>query len=94
MIAPVVHRFQWGQRVRTTAELRNDDGSFPELAEGALIIRAGDVGEVVQLGIHTDSNSAVYMVEFHQRVVVGCLEHELSPDDVPAPAAAALGATP
>jgi nitrogen fixation protein NifZ len=77
MIEPVVAKFQWGQRVEASFDLFND-GSFPECAADALLARAGDIGEVVQVGTHTESSLPVYLVEFTPDRVVGCLEHELA----------------
>jgi nitrogen fixation protein NifZ len=67
--------YAWGQRVRAVTDLFND-GSYPDVPEGALLARAGEVGEVVQVGHHTEANLPVYLVEFG-RTVLGCLEEEL-----------------
>ena len=77
MMEPVVPKFQWGQRVQALADLYND-GSFPECPAEALLVRAGDDGEIVQVGTHTEWNTAVYLVEFGPQRVVGCLEHEIA----------------
>lgn len=69
-------RFQWGQPVRTAVDLFND-GSYPEVAEAALLVACGSRGEIVQTGMHEESNTPVYMVEFPDGKVVGCLEPEL-----------------
>jgi nitrogen fixation protein NifZ len=71
-------KFQWGQRVSTVDDLFND-GSFPDHAEDALLVKAGDAGEIVQVGTHTESGMYIYLVEFGERLVVGCLEGEISP---------------
>ncbi|HXP90914.1 MAG TPA: nitrogen fixation protein NifZ [Fibrobacteria bacterium] len=75
MIGPVVPIYQWGQKVVAAKDLFND-GSYPELDPDALIVPDGRIGEIVQVGTHVDTNTAVYMVEFGPRVV-GCLEHEI-----------------
>jgi nitrogen fixation protein NifZ len=77
MTDPVLPKFQWGQRVQALLDLYND-GSFPECPAEALLVRAGDSGEVVQVGTHTESNTPVYLVEFGPKLVVGCLEQELA----------------
>jgi nitrogen fixation protein NifZ len=77
MMEPVVSKFQWGQRVQAVLDLYND-GSFPECPADALLVRAGDNGEIVQVGTHTESNTPVYMVEFGPKRVVGCLEQEIA----------------
>jgi nitrogen fixation protein NifZ len=71
-------KYQWGQRVKALADLRND-GSFPDAAPEALLVPAGGAGEIVQVGRHTEANLAVYLVEFGQKLVVGCLEDEIAP---------------
>jgi nitrogen fixation protein NifZ len=81
-------KYQWGQRVRAEIDLYND-GSHPEHAPDALLVPAGAAGEIVQTGMHVDSNTPVYMVEFagvpH---VVGCLEEEIAPETANAPSPA------
>ncbi len=71
-------RYQWGQPVVAAVDLFND-GSFPNQPQGALLARAGEPGEIVQVGSHVDSNTPIYLVQFHELRVVGCLEEELSP---------------
>jgi nitrogen fixation protein NifZ len=78
MIEPRLPKFQWGQRVRCLIDLVND-GSYPNAAEDALLAAAGTVGEIVQVGSHVDSNTPVYIVEFDERYVIGCLEEEIEP---------------
>lgn len=76
MTEPAVPKFQWGQRVRATLDLYND-GTFPECPAEALLVRSGDAGEIVQVGTHVETNTPVYLVEFGERRVVGCLEGEI-----------------
>ena len=78
MNEPRLPRFQWGQRVKALVDLRND-GTFPDAAIEALLVGVGDVGEIVQVGTHTEANIPVYLVEFGERLVVGCLEEEINP---------------
>jgi len=78
MIEPAIPKYQWGQRVKTLVDLLND-GSYPQVPEKDLLASAGDVGEVVQVGTHVESNTPVYMVEFASKRVIGCLEDEISP---------------
>jgi len=78
MIEPRIPRFQWGQRVKALVDLHND-GSFPDAAVEALLVNVGDVGEIVQVGTHAEANLPVYLVEFGERLVVGCLEEEILP---------------
>lgn len=77
MIEPREAIYQWGQRVSAAVDLYND-GSYPDQPAQALLVTVGQVGEVVQVGTHTESNTTVYLVEFGARRVVGCLEEELA----------------
>lgn len=71
-------KYQWGQRVRALADLAND-GSFPDVDPGALLVALGSSGEIVQVGTHTEANIPVYLVEFGKSRVVGCFEEEIEP---------------
>ena len=78
MIEARLPKYQWGQRVRAMVDLHND-GSFPDAPAEALLVGVGDSGEIVQVGRHTEANLPIYLVEFGERLVVGCLEEEISP---------------
>jgi nitrogen fixation protein NifZ len=78
MIEPRLPKYQWGQRVKALADLRND-GSFPDTPLEALLVSVGDLGEIVQVGTHTEANTPIYLVEFGERLVVGCFEEEILP---------------
>ena len=78
MIEPRIPRYQWGQRVKALIDLFND-GSFPDAAVDARLVGVGDTGEIVQVGTQTEANLPIYLVEFGERLVVGCLEEEISP---------------
>jgi nitrogen fixation protein NifZ len=78
VIEPRFPIYQWGQRVRALNDLHND-GSYPDAPAEALLVKSGDGGEIVQVGTHTDSNTPIYLVEFGERLVVGCLEEEIAP---------------
>ncbi len=69
-------KFDWGRRVRATVDLFND-GSFPEKEPEALLVKAGDAGEVVQIGAHVETETTIYLVEFSEKIVIGCLEDEI-----------------
>ncbi|PWB83300.1 MAG: nitrogen fixation protein NifZ [Methylocystaceae bacterium] len=71
-------KFDWGMRVRATIDLFND-GSYPEHEAEALLVKAGDPGEIVQVGRHVESETTIYLVEFGDKLVVGCLEEEIEP---------------
>lgn len=87
MMEPRQPRYEWGQRVCAGTDLFND-GSYPEAEEGALLVREGELGEIVQIGHHVEANVPIYLVEFDGRVL-GCLEEEILPaNPAPAPAPA------
>ncbi|QGM47767.1 nitrogen fixation protein NifZ [Methylocystis heyeri] len=71
-------KFDWGRRVKAAVDLFND-GSYPELEPDALLVKAGDAGEVVNIGAHVESETTIYLVEFNEKIVVGCLEDEIEP---------------
>lgn len=71
-------QYEWGMRVRATQDLVND-GSYPDKPDDALLVEAGSWGEIVQVGIHAETNIPVYLVEFGEQLVVGCLEEEIAP---------------
>lgn len=79
MIEPRTPKYQWGQRVQALIDLHND-GSYPDQPGDALLVRSGERGEIVNVGTHTESSTPVYMVEFGERHVVGCLEEEIAPE--------------
>jgi len=78
MIEPRLPKYQWGQRVKAAIDLVND-GTFPDAPVDGLLVATGGVGEIVQVGTHTEANLPIYLVEFGERLVVGCLEEEITP---------------
>lgn len=71
-------RYDWGQRVRATTDLVND-GSYPDRAEEELLVKTGDLGEIVNVGTHVETEMVIYLVEFSPQLVIGCLEEEIEP---------------
>lgn len=71
------HKFAWGQKVFAGINLFND-GTHPERSVDVLLVERGTRGEVVQVGLHEDSNTPIYLVEFDGSCVVGCLEEEIA----------------
>ncbi len=71
-------KYEWGQRVRAIADLFND-GTHPGRAPEARLVKAGDRGEIVQVGAHVETETPIYLVEFAGSIVVGCLEEEIEP---------------
>jgi nitrogen fixation protein NifZ len=78
MFEPRLPKYEWGQRVKALIDLYND-GSFPGAPEKGVLVKLGDTGEIVQVGTHTEENMPIYLVEFAENLVVGCLEEEISP---------------
>jgi len=78
MIDPQEPKSQWGQPVVTVADLIND-GSYPDIAENAMLAATGTRGEIVQVGMHEEAKIPVYLVEFADGKIIGCLEEELGP---------------
>lgn len=76
MPEPQATRYEWGQRVRASQDLYND-GYYPGVEADALLVKSGDAGEIVNVGMHTESNTHIYLVEFPDSRVVGCLEEEI-----------------
>ncbi|MET4072440.1 nitrogen fixation protein NifZ [Bradyrhizobium sp. S3.2.6] len=77
MIEPRLPRYRSGQRVEAAIDLLND-GSFPDASAEECLVSVGHVGEIVQVGLHTEANLPIYMVDFGKQLVVGCLEAEIS----------------
>jgi nitrogen fixation protein NifZ len=75
---PEMPKYQWGQRVQAAADLFND-GTYPDQPPECLLATNGELGEVVQVGRHVETNTIIYVVEFQNRHVVGCLEDEIVP---------------
>lgn len=74
--------FNIGDEVRITRNVRND-GTFPGLERGDLIMRKGAVGTVVDRGTFLQ-DQVVYTVHFlEEDRVVGCREEEVIPADAP-----------
>lgn len=78
MIEPREAKYQWGQRIVATADLFND-GTYPDREPEALLVATGTPGEIVNVGYHEELNLPVYLVEFQESAVVGCLEEEIMP---------------
>jgi nitrogen fixation protein NifZ len=69
-------RWQLGDAVRVTRSVRND-GTYPGEETGALLIRRGSVGHVVDVGTFLQ-DQIIYSVHFlDDGRIVGCREEEL-----------------
>ena len=69
-------RFEYGESVRVTRNVRND-GTYPGLDVGVLLIRRGSVGNVIEVGTFLQ-DQVIFTVHFinHGRMV-GCRLEEL-----------------
>jgi nitrogen fixation protein NifZ len=75
-------RFDFGEAVRLTRNVRND-GTFPGLDTGSLLIRRGSVGHVMNVGTFLQ-DQVIYTVNFLAAGrIVGCREEELIGADEP-----------
>ncbi len=75
-------RFDYGDEVRVTRNVRND-GTYPGVPTGDLLIRRGSVGHVQNIGTYLQEYT-IYSVHFvEQDLLVGCKEDEVIPADEP-----------
>ena len=75
-------QFDYGAEVRLIRNVRND-GTYPGLETGALLIRRGAVGCVYDVGSYLQ-DQLIYRVHFiAEGRVVGCREEELIPATAP-----------
>ena len=72
-------KYSINQKVKAAYDL-NNDGSYPGRAPEELLIKAGMSGIVVQTGYHEGENIPVYMVDFENKLVVGCFEEDILPE--------------
>ncbi|MEQ1739894.1 MAG: nitrogen fixation protein NifZ [Methyloglobulus sp.] len=75
-------RFEYGEPVRVTRNVRND-GTYPGMEVGELLIRRGSVGNVIEVGTFLQ-DQIIFTVHFlnHGRMV-GCRLEELIGADEP-----------
>ncbi|PPD29982.1 MAG: nitrogen fixation protein NifZ [Methylomonas sp.] len=75
-------RFDFGEAVRVTRNVRND-GTYPGKPVGELLVRRGSVGHVIEMGTFLQ-DQVIYTVHFlEQGRMVGCRAEELIPADAP-----------
>lgn len=78
----MLHKYDYGDRVRVIRNVRND-GTFPGLDTGNLLVRRGSVGFVMNIGTFLQ-DQIIYTVNFiDQDRIVGCREEELQSEDEP-----------
>lgn len=69
-------RFDYGERVRIIRNVRND-GTYPGMDVGKLLVRRGSVGFVMNVGTFLQ-DQIIYTVNFMDlNRIVGCREEEL-----------------
>jgi nitrogen fixation protein NifZ len=69
-------RFEFGEEVRVTRNIRND-GTYPAMDVGALLVRRGSIGNVVEVGTFLQ-DQIIFTVHFLQQGrMVGCRLEEL-----------------
>ncbi|CAG1770746.1 hypothetical protein BAC3_01304 [uncultured bacterium] len=75
-------RFEFGEEVRVTRNIRND-GTYPGMEIGELLIRRGSVGHVIEVGTFLQ-DQIIFTVHFlKQGRMVGCRIEELLGVDEP-----------
>ena len=75
-------RFDFGEAVRVTRNVRND-GTYPGLDVGHLLIRRGSVGNVIEVGTFLQ-DQVIFTVHFlSSGRMVGCRLEELIGEDEP-----------
>ena len=75
-------RFEYGDEVRVTRNVRND-GTYPGLVMGNLLVRRGSIGYVMNVGTFLQ-DQLIYTVNFlDQNRIVGCRDEELIGADEP-----------
>jgi len=75
-------RFDFGDEVRVLRNVRND-GTYPGIDTGELLIRRGSVGHVQNIGTYLQEYT-IYSVHFiEEDLLVGCKEDEVMSADAP-----------
>lgn len=75
-------RFDFGEAVRVTRNVRND-GTYPGMPVGELLIRRGSIGHVIEVGTFLQ-DQVIYTVHFlDQGRMVGCRAEELIAAEAP-----------
>ena len=78
----MINKFDYGDKVRVIRNIRND-GTYPDMETGALLIRRGSIGNVQNLGTFLE-DQIIYTVHFFDlNRIVGCREEELIAGDAP-----------
>ncbi|MCK1719283.1 nitrogen fixation protein NifZ [Bradyrhizobium sp. 141] len=63
--------------MKTAVNLINDESVATAPPDG-ILVGAGAIGEIVRVAMHTEARVPIYLVGFGERLVVGCLEEEIT----------------
>jgi len=75
-------QYEYGEAVRVVRNVRND-GTYPGVPTGGLLVRSGSVGYVRDVGTFLQ-DQLIYTVDFiEQGIRVGCREQELQDENAP-----------
>ncbi|MCK1738348.1 nitrogen fixation protein NifZ [Bradyrhizobium sp. 138] len=77
MTEPRVPKYRSGQLVKTAVNLINDESVATAPPDG-ILVGAGAIGEIVRVAMHTEASVPIYLVDFGERLIVGCLEEEIA----------------
>ncbi|MCA1515581.1 nitrogen fixation protein NifZ [Bradyrhizobium sp. NBAIM01] len=77
MTQPSFPKYRRGQRVKTAVDLINDH-SFPNREPDGVLLAAGAIGEIIKVAIHTEADVPIYIVDFGEQLLIGCLEEEIT----------------
>lgn len=78
----MIPQFEYGEQVRVIRHIKND-GTFPNVPTGALLVKRGTVGYVVNVGTFLQDH-IIYTVHFLELArMVGCREEELQLASMP-----------
>ncbi len=75
-------RFQQGEAIRVLRPIRND-GTFPGMARGDLLIRRGSVGVIQDVGTFLQDQIIYAVLFLDENRLVGCREQEVQAADAP-----------
>lgn len=75
-------RFQQGEAVRVLRPIRND-GTFPGMARGELLIRRGSVGVIQDVGTFLQDQIIYAVLFLDENRLVGCREQEVQAAGAP-----------
>jgi len=79
---PLKSEFEIGDSVRVLRPIRND-GTYPGMARGDLLIRRGSVGVVQDVGTFLQDQIIYAILFLDEDRIVGCREEEVQGADVP-----------